>query len=89
MVEVDVQRLESERFGVTIVEDGSKSVHEVTATKKEVDLLCSDCEPERVVEASIRFLLDREPKESIMSRFDLDVIATFFPDYPTAIHDYL
>lgn len=89
MVEVEVQRLEGERFGVTIVEDGSKSVHEVTATKKEIDLLCGDCEPERVVEASIRFLLDREPKESIMNRFDLDVIASFFPDYPTAIHDYL
>jgi hypothetical protein len=89
MAEIDVQRLDGERFGVTIVEDGSKSVHEVTATKKQVDLLCSDCEPERVVEASIRFLLDREPKESIMNQFDLDIIASFFADYPTAIHDYL
>lgn len=89
MAEVEVQRLDNERFGVTITEEGSKSVHEVTATKKHVDLLCSDCEPERVVEASIRFLLDRERKESIMNRFDLDIIASFFPDYPTAIHDYL
>lgn len=89
MAEIDVQRLDSERYGVTIMEGDSKSVHEVTATAKQVDLLCPDCEPEKVVEASIRFLLDHEPKESIMNQFDLDVIASFFPDYPTAIHDYL
>lgn len=89
MADIEVQAVGDETFGVTIVENGSKSVHEVTATKKVVDLLCADCEPEKVVEASIRFLLDREPKESIMTRFDLDVIVQFFPDYPTAVHDYL
>lgn len=81
--------MDEERFGVTVVENGTKSVHEVIATKKHVELLCGDCRPEQLVEASIRFLLDREPKESIMIRFDLDIIATYFPEYPTAIHDYL
>jgi hypothetical protein len=89
MTHIDVQAVESERYGVTIDDDGSKSVHEVTATRKHVELLCGDCDPERLVEASIRFLLDREPKESIMNRFDLDTIARFFPEYPTAIHEYL
>jgi len=89
MADIEVQAVSDETFGVTIVEDLSKSVHEVTATKMQVELLCADCPPEQVVEASMRFLLDREPKESIMTRFDLDVIARFFPDYPTAIHDYL
>jgi hypothetical protein len=89
MAEVDVRAVGDERFGVTIVEGGSKSIHEVMATKKHVELLCGDCEPERLVEASIRFLLDREAKESIMTSFDLDVIASYFPEYPTAIHDYL
>lgn len=89
MAEIEVQPMNDERFGVTIVENGSKTVHEVTATSKQVDLLCGNCDPAQLVEASIRFLLDREPKESIMNRFDLDVIARFFPDYHTAIHDYL
>jgi hypothetical protein len=89
MAEIDVQAVSDERFGVTIVENGSKSVHEVTATQKHVELLCGDCDPAHLVEASIRFLLDRESKESIMNQFDLDVIASYFPDYPTAIHDYL
>lgn len=87
--DIEVQPLDDERYGVTIVESGSKTVHEVTAARKHVELLCGDCDPTRVVEASIRFLLDRESKESIMSRFDLDIIAQFFPEYPTAVQDYL
>jgi hypothetical protein len=89
MADIEVLPVADELFGVTIVENGSKTVHEVTATKKHVELLCGDCDPARLVEASMRFLLDRERKESIMNRFDLDIIATYFPEYPTAIHDYL
>lgn len=89
MAEVEVQHLEDDRYAVTIEEKGTKSVHEVTASEKQAGLLCDDCEPAKVVEASMHFLLDREPKESIMSQFDLDVIARFFPDYPTAIREYL
>jgi hypothetical protein len=89
MADIEVLPVDDELFGVTIVENGTKTVHEVTAPKKHVELLCGDCDAARLVEASMRFLLDREAKESIMSRFDLDIIATFFPEYPTAIHDYL
>jgi hypothetical protein len=37
------------------------------------------------VEASFWFLLEREPKESILRRFDLAVIEQYFPDYAAAI----
>jgi len=89
MAEIEVRPLSAETFEVVIDEGGSSSTHLVTATKKHVELLCADCEPEHIVAASMQFLLDREPKESIMSQFDLDVIATYFPDYVTAIGDYL
>lgn len=89
MAEVDVQHLDGDRFAVTIEEKGAKSVHEVTASEKQAGLLCDGCEPAKLVEASMQFLLDREPKESIMRQFDLDVIARFFPEYPTSIGDYL
>ena len=36
---------------------------------------------ERLVRASFEFLLEREPKESILRRFDLPVIARYFPAY--------
>lgn len=89
MAQIDVRPLDAEHFEVTIDENDSSSMHIVTATEKQVGLLCDDCHAEKVVEASIRFLLDREPKESIMNQFDLDVIARFFPEYGTKINDYL
>jgi len=36
---------------------------------------------ERLLVATFEFLLEREPKESILSRFDLRVIARYFPEY--------
>jgi hypothetical protein len=37
--------------------------------------------PERCLEATFRFLLDREPKESILGRFDATVISRYFPEF--------
>ena len=34
---------------------------------------------------SFEFLLEREPKESILARFDLSVIARYFPEYDREI----
>jgi hypothetical protein len=45
--------------------------------------------PERMVEAAFRFLLDREPKESILSRFDVNVIARYFPEFERELQRYL
>jgi hypothetical protein len=41
--------------------------------------------PERLLEASFEFLLQREPATSILSRFALSVIERYFPDYPRVI----
>jgi len=40
---------------------------------------------ERVVEASFAFLLEREPRESILGQFDLPVIGRYFPEYEREI----
>jgi hypothetical protein len=40
--------------------------------------------PERCLEAAFRFLLDREPKESILGRFDVTVISRYFPEFGAA-----
>ena len=37
--------------------------------------------PERVLEPAFEFLLEREPKESIPSRFDVTVISRYFPSF--------
>jgi hypothetical protein len=36
-----------------------------------------------LVKASFEFLLAREPATSILESFSLDVIARYFPDYPS------
>jgi hypothetical protein len=41
--------------------------------------------PEDLIKLSFEFLLEREPKESILSRFELPVIARYFPEYEREI----
>ncbi len=86
MADIEIRALSDDTFEVIIDET---STHLVTATEKHADLLCNGCDRTHLVEASIRFLLDREPKESIANQFDLDVIARYFPDYPSSIDGYL
>jgi hypothetical protein len=45
--------------------------------------------PERCLEAAFRFLLDREPKESILGRFDAMVISRYFPEFERELPRYL
>lgn len=42
-------------------------------------------EVERLVAETLRFLLEREPASSILSSFDLTVVARYFPEYPAEI----
>ena len=76
-------------YRVTVVEGASQSVHDVTVTPADVDRYAPGTSPERLVEASFAFLLDREPKESILARFELPVIERYFPDYPRRIREAL
>ena len=45
--------------------------------------------PEHCLEAAFRFLLDREPKESILGRFDVMVISHYFPEFERELPRYL
>jgi len=44
-----------------------------------------EVEPSPLVEESFRFLLEREPASSIMTRFSVSVIERYFPEYPAEI----
>ncbi len=44
---------------------------------------------EHLIKASFKFLLDREPKESILRSFNLNVIQRYFPEYLEKIKEYL
>ena len=87
MVEIDVVA-EGTSYRVTVT-DGGSSTHLVTVAPSDLERLAEGRSVEALLEASFRFLLDREPKESIMGRFDLSVISRYFPEYESTIADYL
>lgn len=77
------------RFEVVVTEGSGRTRHRVTAAAGDIARLAAPgATPEAVIEASFRFLLDREPKESILGRFDLTVISRYFPDYEAKLAGY-
>ena len=76
-------------FEVTVREGGGETRHRVTASRKYCDRLGGDAPEDRLIEAAFRFLLDREPKEAILSRFDISVVARYFPEFEARLPDYL
>ena len=77
------------RYQVTVEEGASRTVHEVTVTADDVARYAPGNTAERLLTASFEFLLEREPKEAILSRFSLPTIERYFPDYPTQIRKLL
>ncbi|MEE8163681.1 MAG: hypothetical protein V3T92_06720 [Anaerolineae bacterium] len=56
--------------------------HRVTLRKADYrGLAGAKASPEALVTESFRFLLEREPKESLLGSFDLMVIGRYFPEY--------
>jgi hypothetical protein len=67
---------------VTVAEGGGKSSHSVSVSRAEMEELAPGMsDPQALVEESFRFLLEREPKESILGRFALSDIERYFPEY--------
>ena len=90
MTEILVQRSDVEhmlsKFIVRIREDGSESVHEVSLSARDFGRLGVPYRsPEEFVRACFEFLLEREPKEQILSSFDVSAISTYFPEFEDRI----
>ncbi len=68
------------------VQNGGMTRHRVRVSRSDLARLAPGApDPEDLVRASFRFLLEREPKESIRPSFDLTVIGRYFPDYEREI----
>ena len=71
---------------VTVADaDGTRTEHSVSVRREEFQRYSADGNIQQLIEASIRFLLEREPKESIMPRFKLSDIERYFPEYGRVI----
>ena len=49
------------------------------------DLTGGKITKEELIKKSFKFLLEREPKESIFPRFDLRIISQYFPEFKEEI----
>jgi len=79
---IEIEKFDASHFRVRVIEDGSESSHQVTLNPKDCARITGGAaEPEALIRKSFQFLLEREPKESILARFDLSVISRYFPEY--------
>lgn len=76
-------------FDVMVRDEKSETKHRVTLSREDFERLRNGADAARLIEAAFRFLLDREPKESILTRFDVSVIPRYFPDFEQKLQEYL
>ena len=87
-VKVDPARVLT--FDVVVRDGIGESRHRVTLPAEDAARWAKlGAEPSHCVEAAMRFLLDREPKESILGAFDTRVIRRYFPEFDDAFPSYL
>jgi hypothetical protein len=82
---VDVERIMS-RFHVRVSDGGGSSDHEVTLSSFDYERLGKGYRtPDEFIRACFVFLLSREPKETILSSFDVSQIKDHFPEFEQEI----
>ena len=93
MTEITVSRADTSDgwlLTVCVAERDSATEHRVSLSRDYHVKLTQGCAtPEQLIEASFRFLLERESKESILRSFKMPVIAHYFPEYEQRIGSYL
>jgi len=93
MSNIVVQELNSDKdsivYRVEVIEESSKTTHKVELNRGDYENLTDGkVAPEQLVLCSFEFLLEREPKESILTSFNISVISRYFPDYSREIISY-
>ena len=74
---------------VVVSEGKGETRHHVTMSREMCERLTAGKHtPERCLEAAFRFLLDREPKESILRRFDVTAVSRCFPEFERGMPRY-
>lgn len=74
------------RCAVLVGDDPEATKHDVLVDRETLSRFTEGgAEPDDLVRESFRFLLEREPRSSIMRRFELPVIGRFFAEYEDEI----
>lgn len=85
MTSIEVRPAGGDEYEVAVHSSGARTVHRVRVSEAERMKYGAGATAERLLEESFRFLLEREPATSILSRFDLSTIERYFPEYASEI----
>lgn len=79
--QINIKELSSDTFDVTIDADSLTS-HQVTVSDAFVsENQITKLTKKEIIEQSFLFLLQRESNTSILRKFNIEVIANYFPEY--------
>lgn len=76
-------------YTVRVREGASETLHQVRLPPTDAERLAAGAAPEALLVAAFKFLLEREPKESILPGFEIDLISHYFPEFGDKLADYL
>ncbi len=79
---IEVETLSDGAFRVRVSDGKRETSHVVTLKSSDCERIsCGKVEPSELVRMAFEFLLENEPKESILGRFDLPLIGRYFPNF--------
>ena len=83
---IEVKKKGQEEFRVKMEQEGASKEYAVTLEDSYYqDLTQGKVTKEELIEKSFKFLLERESKESILSKFNLKIIKSYFPEFEEEI----
>ena len=83
---IEVKKINEHEYAVTIKEENGRSKHLVTLDDEYYrELTDGKISKDTLIKRSFEFLLKREHKESILSKFNLRIINNYFPEYESEI----
>ena len=79
--QINIKELSPNVFDVTIYSN-TETNHQVTITDNFItEYQIKNLTKKEIIEQSFIFLLQRESNTSILRKFDIEVIANYFPEY--------
>jgi hypothetical protein len=88
METITVKKTKENTYHV-VVESRTRTEHTVTLPSAYYQKLTrGTISQEELIRKSFEFLLDREPNTSILDRFELSLISSYFPDFEKRIPNY-
>ena len=83
---IEIKKKSDKEFMVSVEEGETRTDHTLTLDDAYYEYLTKgEISKEKLIKRSFEFLLERESKESILSKFDLKVIKNYFSDYEEKI----